>query len=319
MTATAPANTITATFLADVFAGLSAPQKRLSPKYFYDRIGSDLFDRITELEEYYPTRTELGIMRRAAGEMAARCGPRCLLAELGAGSLVKVRLLLDRLDQPAAYVPIDVSGEHLHDAAEGLATDYPELDVIPVIADFTRDFPLPAIPAARRVVYFPGSTLGNFEPHEADALLRRAARLVGPGGGMLLGVDLRKDVAVLEAAYNDRLGVTAAFNLNVLARINRELNGNFDLSAFHHRAFYNRDRSRIEMHLVSLDDQVVQVGGRAFRFRRGETIHTENSHKYDPEMLAARAAKCGLRVAEWWTDELQYFAVAYLTATRGQS
>jgi dimethylhistidine N-methyltransferase len=319
MTTAAAATTETDRFLADVHAGLSAPQKRLPPKYFYDRAGSRLFDRITELDEYYPTRTELGIMRRAAGEMAARCGPRCLLAELGAGSLVKVRLLLDRLERPAAYVPVDVSGEHLRAAAAELAADYPGLDVIPVVADFTQPFALPTVPAARRVAYFPGSTLGNFDPHEADALLRRVARLVGPGGGLLLGVDLRKDEAVLEAAYNDRAGVTAAFNLNVLARINRELGGDFDLSAFRHRAFYNRELSRIEMHLVSLREQRVRVGGRAFRFRAGETIHTENSHKYDPAELAARATRCGLRAVEWWTDERGYFAVAYFTADRARA
>jgi dimethylhistidine N-methyltransferase len=310
------ATTEIARFLADVHAGLSASQKRLSPKYFYDRAGSRLFDRITELEEYYPTRTELGIMRRAADEMAARCGPHCLLAELGAGSLVKVRLLLDCLERPAAYVPVDVSGEHLRAAAAELAADYPGLDLLPVVADFTQPFALPAVAAARRVVYFPGSTLGNFDPHEADALLRRVARLVGPGGGLLLGFDLRKDEAVLEAAYNDRLGVTAAFNLNVLTRINRELGADFDPSVFRHRAFLNRELSRVEMHLVSQREQRVWVGGRVFRFRAGETIHTENSHKYDPAELADRAARCGLRAVERWTDARDYFAVAYFTADR---
>jgi dimethylhistidine N-methyltransferase len=315
-TATALQQTRADRFLADVLASLSAPRKWLSPKYFYDRAGSRLFDHITELPEYYPTRTELGIMRRAAGEMAARCGPRCLLAELGAGSLVKVRLLLDRLDRPAAYVPVDVSGEHLSAAAETLAADYPALDVIPVVADFTRPFVLPDVPAARRVAYFPGSTLGNFDPPEADALLRRVAKLVGPGGGLLLGVDLRKDVGVLEAAYNDAQGVTAAFNLNVLARINRELGADFDLGAFRHRAFYNAGESRIEMHLVSTRAQNMRIAGRAIRFAPGETIHTENSYKYDLAELAQRAANCGLRAVEWWTDERDYFAVGYLTAER---
>lgn len=301
-------------FLYDVIEGLSAPQKRLSPKYFYDRVGSRLFDRITELPEYYPTRTERAIMRRFAGEMAARCGPDCLLAELGAGSLVKVRLLLDRLERPAAYVPVDVSGEHLRAAARELAADYPGLDVRPVVADFTRSFSLPEVPCARRAAYFPGSTLGNFDPPEADALLRRVARLVGPGGGLLLGVDLRKDEKVLEAAYNDSAGVTAAFNLNVLARINRELGGDFDLGAFRHRAFYSRERHRIEMHLVSRREQRARVGRWTFRFRAGETIHTECSYKYDRADLAARAARCGLKAVEWWTDERDYFAVAYFTA-----
>jgi dimethylhistidine N-methyltransferase len=315
-TATAKPLTGSSRFLADVLAGLSAPQKRLSPKYFYDRAGSRLFDRICELPEYYPTRTELAIMHRAAGEMANRCGPRCLLAELGAGSLLKVRLLLDRLDRPAAYVPVDVSGDHLRAAAKELAADYPSLDVLPVVADFTQPFGLPDVPAARRVVYFPGSTLGNFDPPEAEALLRRIARLVGPGGGLLLGVDLRKGEAVLERAYNDAAGVTAAFNLNVLARINRELGADFDLDAFRHRAFYNRERSRIEMHLVSTLPQGVRVGDRSFYFSAGETIHTECSYKYDPAELAAWAARCGLRAVEWWADERDYFAVAFLTADR---
>jgi dimethylhistidine N-methyltransferase len=301
-------------FRADVLAGLARPQKRLPAKYFYDAAGSRLFDRITELDEYYPTRTELGIVRRHAAAMAARCGRRCLLVELGAGSLVKVRLLLDRLDAPAGYVPVDVSGDHLRGAAAALADDYPALAVRPVVADFTRPFALPDVPAARRVVYFPGSTIGNFDPAEADALLARVARLVGPGGGLLLGVDRRKDVAVVERAYNDAAGVTAAFNRNLLVRINRELGADFDPAAFEHRAFYNRERARIEMHLVSAAAGRVRVGAAAFDFRAGETIHTENSYKYDLADLATRAEKCGLRVDETWTDEQNYFAVLYLTA-----
>lgn len=301
-------------FLADVREGLSAPQKRLSPKYFYDRAGSRLFDQITELPEYYPTRTELGIMRARAGEMARRCGPRCLLVELGAGSLTKVRLLLDRLDRPAGYVPVDVSGEHLSAAAAALADDYPALTVGPVVADFTRSFRLPDVDAARRVVFFPGSTLGNFDPPEANALLRRVARLVGHGSGLLLGIDLRKNVAVLEAAYNDAAGVTAAFNRNLLARINRELGADFDPVAFKHVAFYNRERSRIEMHLVSAIAQRVRIGKAVFDFRAGESIHTENSYKYDIAEFADRAAACGLRLDETWTDARDYFAVLYLTA-----
>jgi dimethylhistidine N-methyltransferase len=315
MTTAAPP-TRTDTFLADVLDGLGRARKELPAKYFYDAAGSRLFDRITELDEYYLTRTELSIMRRHAGAMAARCGPRCLLVELGAGSLVKVRLLLDRLRRPAGYVPVDVSGNHLHLAAAALSRDHPELAVLPVCADFTHDFPLPDAPADRRVVYFPGSTIGNFDPVETDALLRRIAQLVGPDGGLLLGVDLRKDVRVIEAAYNDRRGVTAAFNKNLLVRINRELDADFDLDLFRHRAFYNRERSRIEMHLVSLADQRARVGGAEFHFGTGETIHTENSYKYDLTELNHRAARCGLRTDEVWTDERQYFAVLYLTASR---
>jgi dimethylhistidine N-methyltransferase len=309
MTTTLP--TQTDTFLADVLAGLRRPQKHLPAKYFYDAAGSWLFDRITELDEYYLTRTELRIMRHDADRMAARCGPRCLLVELGAGSLVKVRLLLDRLHRPAGYVPVDVSGNHLHTAAEALVRDYPNLAVLPVCADFTQEFPLPDVAAARRVVYFPGSTIGNFDPAEVDTLLRRIARLVGRGGGLLLGVDLQKDPRVIEAAYNDRRGVTAAFNRNLLARINRELAADFDLDAFRHQAFYNRARSRIEMHLVSLSDQRVRIGDAEFRFRTGETIHTENSYKYNLAELNHRATQSGLRMDDVWTDERDYFAVLY--------
>jgi dimethylhistidine N-methyltransferase len=301
-------------FRADVLAGLSRPKKRLPAKYFYDAAGSRLFDRITELPEYYPTRTELGILRERGAEMAARCGPRCLLVELGAGSATKVRLLLDHLDRPAGYVPVDVSGAHLNAAADELAGDYPGLDVVPVVADFTDEFTIPRAPGSRRVVYFPGSTIGNFDPQEADALLRRVALIVGEGGGLLLGVDLQKDVAVLERAYNDAAGVTAAFNRNILERANRELRADFDPDGFRHRAFYNAARSRIEMHLVSGAEQRVRIGGSTFHFAEGESIHTEHSYKYDVAELAARAARCGLRLDEAWTDPRNYFAVLYLTA-----
>lgn len=301
-------------FRADVIEGLSRLRKRLPPKHFYDAAGSRLFDAITELPEYYPTRTELCILRARAREMASRCGPRCLLVELGAGSLSKVRLLLDRLECPAGYIPVDVSGDHLRAASAALASDYPTLDIVPIIADFTQAFALPAMSAARRVVYFPGSTIGNFDPHEADILLRRVARLVGPGGGLLLGIDLRKDIAVLERAYNDLAGVTAAFNRNLLVRINREFDAAFDPEAFQHLAFYNCERSRIEMHLVSAYEQRVRVGESTFDFRAGESIHTENSYKFDVAEFASRAARCGLRLDTKWTDPLNYFAVLYLTA-----
>jgi L-histidine Nalpha-methyltransferase len=302
-------------FRADVLAGLSRPQKRLPAKYFYDVAGSRLFDRITELPEYYPTRTEVGILHQNAGAIAGRCGPHCLLVELGAGSLTKVRLLLDQLDRPAGYVPVDVSGDHLRSAAAVLADDFPDLDVRPVVADFTRSFALPDVPAGRRVVFFPGSTIGNFDPPEADALLRRVARLVGPGGGLLLGVDLRKPVDVLERAYNDAAGVTAAFNRNLLVRINRELGADFDPAAFRHHAFFNREQSRIEMHLVSERRQRVHIGGVVFEFGAGESIHTENSYKYDVGEFAERAAACGLQLGQAWIDPRNYFAVLDLAAT----
>ncbi len=301
-------------FRADVLGGLSRSRKRLPAKYFYDTAGSQLFDAITELPEYYPTRTELCILRTWAREMAQWCGPQCLLIELGAGSLSKVRLLLDQLDRPAGYVPIDVSGDHLRAAAAALSDDYPALDIAPVVADFTQPFALPSVPAARRVVYFPGSTIGNFDPPEAAALLRRIARLVGPGGGLLLGIDLRKEITVLEQAYNDVAGVTAAFNRNLLVRINREFGADFDPAAFRHVAFYDAERARIEMHLVSIAEQRVQVGDAVFEFRPGESIHTENSYKYDVAEFAGRAARCGLRLDATWTDARDYFAVLYLTA-----
>ncbi len=301
-------------FRTDVLTGLAQARKKLPAKYFYDAAGSRLFDRITELDEYYPTRTELAIMRKHAAEMAERCGSRCMLIELGAGSLTKVRLLLDRLDRPAGFVPVDVSGEHLESAACELRDDYPALEIRPVCADFTADFHLPLRSPARKVVYFPGSTIGNFDPDDADALLRKISRLVGSGGGLLLGVDLRKDPAVLEAAYNDRSGVTAAFNRNLLERINRELGADFDPAGFRHRAFYNRVRSRIEMHLVSTTDQLVRIDDSEIPFRRGESIHTENSYKYDLGELRDRAAGCGLRTDATWTDANRYFAVLFLTA-----
>jgi L-histidine Nalpha-methyltransferase len=302
-------------FRDDVLSGLSHTQKWLPAKYFYDPLGSSLFDRITELDEYYPTRTELAIMQEHVSAMATRCGANCLLIELGAGSLLKVRLLLDELERPAGFVPVDVSGEHLCAAAKELTADYPDIPVHPVVADFCRSFEIPPIDADRRVVYFPGSTIGNFDPPDAAKLLRRVARMVGPGGGLLLGVDLRKDPAVLERAYNDAAGVTASFNLNLLVRINRELGADFEPASFRHRAFYNRDLHRIEMHLVSNVDQSVNLAGRTFRFHAQETIHTENSYKHDTTELARRARDWGFCVDQTWTDKAGYFAVLYLTAS----
>jgi L-histidine Nalpha-methyltransferase len=304
-------------FREDVLAGLSRKQKWLPAKYFYDAHGSSLFDRITELDEYYPTRTELAIMQTHSPAMAARCGANCLLVELGAGSLLKVRLLLDQLERPAGFVPVDVSGEHLQAAAKELTADYPDVPVYPVVADFCRYLELPPIEASRKVVYFPGSTIGNFDPPDAAKLLHNVSRMVGPGGGLLLGVDLRKDPAVLERAYNDDAGVTACFNRNLLVRINRELGADFDVAKFRHRAFYNRELHRIEMHLVSSVEQEVHLAGRTFLFRAQETIHTENSYKHDTTELARRAIDWRFRVDQTWTDPDGYFAVLYLTALGG--
>jgi dimethylhistidine N-methyltransferase len=305
----------TAAFRADVLRGLSAPQKELACKYFYDEAGSELFERITHLEEYYPTRTELAIMRRHARDMAALIGPRCLLVEFGSGSSQKTRLLLDHLVEPLAYVPIDVSSEHLRRSAAALAADYPSVEVLPICADFTRPVEVPAraAPAARRVIYFPGSTIGNFTLPEAQRLLRQSARWCGAGGAMLLGADLKKDPRLLHDAYNDRLGVTAAFNTNLLARINRELGADFPLHEFWHHAFYNSSEGRIEMHLVCKRAQKVRVAGREFTLAEGESIRTEYSYKYSPADLDGLARSSGLRVQGDWTDGRGYFCVLYLT------
>ena len=304
-------------FRADVLRGLGSPQKSLPCKYFYDEAGSELFERITELEEYYPTRSERAIMERHAVEMAELLGPRCLLIEYGSGSSSKTRLLLGHLRDPAGYVPIDVSGEHLRRTSRALAEEYPRVKVLPLCADFTRPLRLPAHQGAatRRVVYFPGSTLGNFTVEEATLLLRRTADLCGRGGGFLVGVDLQKHPRLIEAAYNDRQGVTAAFNRNILVRINRELGADFDIKQFAHRALYNVARRRIEMHLVSCSDQTVHVGGMRFFFAEGESIHTENSYKFDLGTMAELAEAGGFAVERVWTDQGQYFSVFYLTVS----
>ncbi len=306
-------------FLRDVLDGLSRRRKRLPSKYFYDDAGSRLFDRICELDEYYLTRCELDLLQRHAGEMAEAVGPGAVLIEYGSGSGLKTRLLLDRLRDPAAYVPVDISGEQLQRSAARLARRYPGLPVAPVVADFTRPFELPPLPATagRRVVFFSGSTIGNFRPAEAVRLLRQMAQLCGPAGGLLVAADLKKDRAVLEAAYNDRAGVTAAFNLNLLTRIDRELGGDFVPEAFRHLAFYNARRGRIEMHLVSLKDQAVSVGGAVFSFRRGETVRTEYSYKYSPNDFAGLAERAGLCVKRLWTDAKGWFSVQWLTVQAG--
>ena len=302
-------------FLRDVLDGLRRPRKRLPCKYFYDDAGSHLFDRICELDEYYPTRCELDLLHRHAGEMADAAGRRAVLIEYGSGSGLKTRLLLDRLREAAAYVPVDISGEHLERSAARLARRYPGLPVLPVVADFTRPFALPALPrtAGRRVVFFSGSTIGNFRPAEAVRLLTQMARLCGPAGALLIAADLKKDHAVLDAAYNDRAGVTAAFNLNLLTRINRELGANFDPAAFRHHAFYNERRGRIEMHLVSREDQTVTVGGAVFTFARGESVRTEFSYKYSLADFAGLATRAGLRVERVWTDAKNWFSAQWLT------
>ncbi len=300
-------------FLADVIDGLSRPRKSLPCKYFYDREGSALFDAICGLDAYYPTRTETALLRGCAAAIAALAGPGAALIELGSGSSVKVRILLDALDSPALYVPVDISRDHLMDAAGRLAADYPSLTVVPVAADYMRGFPLPrGVAPERAVAFFPGSTIGNLRPAEAQRFLLGLGRRLGAGSRLLIGVDLRKDPAVLEAAYDDPEGVTAAFNRNLLARINRELGGTFELSRFAHRARYDAARGRIEMHLESLEDQAVRIAGRRFRFAAGETIHTENSYKYSVPGFRRLAARAGWRDGRSWTDAEALFSLHWL-------
>ena len=304
----------TSAFAGDVVAGLSQQPKRLSPKYFYDAAGSELFEQITLLPEYYPTRTELGILRDRAAEIAAIIPKGAALVEFGAGATTKARLLLNQCDF-AAYVPVDISGDFLNAQADALRQDFPDLNVYPVTADFTAPFALPdAVKAMPKVGFFPGSTLGNFEPHEACGFLRSAREILGEGAQMIIGVDLEKDERVLQAAYNDAAGVTGRFNLNVLVRINRELGGNFDLSAFTHRAIYNRERHRIEMHLISRKTQTVRILGRTFTFRAGESIHTESSYKYSLDRFAALAQGSGWTPTASWTDAAAMFSVHALVA-----
>ena len=298
-------------FLDDVLTGLARPQKTLPPKYFYDVRGCEVFEQICELPEYYPTRTELAIMREHAGAMVKFLGPDCQLIELGSGSSRKTRILIEQL-QPPLYVPIDIAGEALRAAAAGLAQLFPWLNISGVCADYTKPLTLPefvGVPIRKKAVYFPGSTIGNFTPHEAIEFLQLARRMVGAGGALLVGVDLKKDKKVLDAAYSDAAGVTAAFNLNLLARINRELGGDFQLRRFCHKAFYDEDKGRIEMHLESLAAQFVHVGGERLRFSQGETIHTEISCKYSVEEFRAVAHRAGFEPDQTWIDAANLFSV----------
>jgi dimethylhistidine N-methyltransferase len=305
----------TSAFASDVLDGLSRHPKRLPPKYFYDATGSELFEQITQLPEYYPTRTELGILRDHGADISAVVPKGSALVEFGAGATTKVRLLLEKCAF-GAYVPVDISGDFLNAQADALRKDFPGLAVYPVAADFTAPFTLPeAVAAMPKVGFFPGSTLGNFEPHEACAFLRTARDILGRNARMIVGVDLEKDERVLYQAYNDNAGVTASFNFNVLHRINRELGGNFDVSAFTHRAIYNRDRHRIEMYLISRKAQTVRVLGRTFSFRAGEIIHTENSYKYSLERFAALARGSGWIPTDCWSDAAGLFSVHALVAS----
>ena len=303
-------DTATTEFATDVVAGLTATPKRLLPKYFYDGAGSALFEQITELPEYYPTRREIGILEEHAGDIAALIPPGAALVEFGSGSSTKTRKVLSTAASLGAYVPVDISAQFLQQQAAELRREYPKLAVLPVAADFTRPFELPdAVRIMPRVGFFPGSTIGNFEPHEAAAFLRHAGRILGRGATFIVGVDLIKDTQVLQKAYNDPQGVTAKFNLNLLARINRELGAKFNLECFEHHAFFNRERSRIEMHLASLKRQRIKVCGECIDFRAGETIHTENSYKYSVASFGALARGAGWTPTTVWTDPDNYFSV----------
>lgn len=301
-------------FRDDVIAGLSLPRKRLSPKYFYDRRGSRLFEAICRQPEYYLTRTEEHILAEAAEEIAAIVGPESLLVELGSGASRKVRLLLEAM-RPRRYLGIDISRDFLLESTRRLAADYPWLEVHAAWADFSRRLRLPGGIAGRRVVaFFPGSSIGNFAPPEAEAFLADLRRALPLGSGVLIGVDLVKDHRLLEAAYNDAAGVTAAFNLNLLARMRRELEATIEVDAFRHRAFFAAPASRIEMHLVSRCRQAILLDGHRFVFDRGETLHTENSCKYSLEAFQALAEQAGYRPRAVWRDAKALFSVHYLSS-----
>ena len=303
---------------SEALQGLRSDPKQLPPKFFYDQHGSELFEQITRTAEYYPTRTEIALLEQNADEIVRRFGPNPLLIEYGSGSSRKIRVLLDALEgQSARYLALDISKQQLLASAETLADEYPNLEVHAVCADYTQPVELPAAAlegAGRHVVFFPGSTIGNFPPPDAEEFLRTAAGMVGSGGAMLIGVDLKKDKAMLDAAYNDSDGVTEAFNLNLLRRLNRELGADFDLAGFRHQAYYDERQGRIEMHLESLRDQDVQIAGERIRFVAGETIHTESSYKYSVDEFQALAKRCGFDAERVWTDPARRFSLHWLEA-----
>lgn len=305
----------TSDFLEQAIAGLSGSPPCLPSKFFYDERGSDLFQEICELPEYYVTRTETEILRNYGAEMADSIGENAELVGFGTGAGVKTRMLLDHLKNLIAYVPVDISKQRLTDSAEALSRELPSLEILPVCADYLQpiELPTPSRRPAHIAVYFPGSTIGNMQPEVARHFLQRVARLCGKSGGLIIGVDLQKSREVLEAAYNDRAGVTAAFNLNMLKRANRELGADFDLSQWRHRAVYNQEAHRIEMHLISQQPQTVRLGGREFHFDRDEKIITEFSYKHTIEGFSALAASAGFQLARVWTDPEKLFAVFHFT------
>lgn len=297
----------------EVLAGLTACPRKLNPKFLYDANGAMLFEQITTLPEYYPTSTELGILEEHVATIAELAGPGAILIEYGSGAGVKVRLLLDAFDQPAAYIPIDISGEQLTRVAGELSADYPDVQIVPIRGDYTKRLDIPDIrDGHRHVAFFPGSTIGNFEPHAAIDFLTALRQTISDTGLLILGVDRVKDAAVLEAAYDDSAGVTAKFNRNMLTHINNMLDADFDPRQFAHRAIWNADASRIEMHLVSSREQQVHISGETIRFRAGESIWTESSYKYDRHMLDDLVCKSGFEIGRLWSDEDELFWVALL-------
>lgn len=302
-------------FLSEVIAGLSHEPRTLPCKFFYDERGAGLFQKICELPEYYVTRSELQILRLYGTEIAQTLGAQIELIGLGTGAGTKTRILLEELKEPQVFVPIDISKEQLQKSSTRFRQIFPSLEVLPVCADYLEPFelPLPRRVSSRSVVYFPGSTIGNFQPHDAGKFLRRLVDLAGPNGGLLIGVDLQKDKQVIEQAYNDSAGVTADFNLNLLTRANRELGADFDLKQWQHRAIYNPTDGRIEMHLISQADQTVHIQDRSFSFRTGEKIISEYSYKYTPDGFRSLAGEAGFEFVRMWTDQSGLFGVFYFT------
>jgi dimethylhistidine N-methyltransferase len=303
-------------FLEEALRGLTKTPKELPTKYLYDEHGSELYERICSLKEYYIPRLEIRIMEHHIREIVGLLDTDANLIEFGCGSCNKTRILLDNMPDLAAYVPIDISKKQLISETDELSKLYPELQILPVCADFTQTFPLPnpEHPGKRNVVYFPGSSIGNFGPESGKSLLTNIANICQPGGALFIGVDLVKDPEVLYRAYNDSQGVTAAFNLNLLTRINRELGADFNIEAFRHEAFYNQEMGRVEMHLISLKDQIVHLGRRRIPFLRGESIWTESSYKFSLDSFAAMAGDAGFSVEKVWTDEKRRFSLQYLVA-----
>lgn len=301
--------------ITEILAGLKRPEKMISPKYFYDEAGSQLFDQITALPEYYPTETELGIMRDNIAEIAELIGPQASLIEYGSGSSRKTRILLEHLVDQAVYVPVDISEDHLLASARQIRSEFPKLEVLPVVADFTKRFelPNPSVMPLRNIVYFPGSTIGNFPHAIASELLRVMFDEAGEDGAMLIGVDLQKDPQIIENAYNDSAGVTAEFNLNMLRHLNREYDTDFELGAWTHDAHYNEDEGRVEIRLINSSVQSVNIGQETVVIEQGEGILTEYSHKYTLSGFAAMAEQAGFKVARVWTDPDQLFSVQYCT------